>query len=39
MSIVNLIDVRNWDWRWYASLSTVAIVALVILKAWIERDA
>jgi uncharacterized membrane protein YbhN (UPF0104 family) len=34
-----IVDLRNWTWRSYAVVSTVAIVTLVTLRAWSERDA
>ncbi len=36
--LLAIIDVRNWSWRSYAAISTLAIVGLVGLKAWLERD-
>jgi hypothetical protein len=36
--VFSYIDVREWTWRSYATASVVAIISLVALKAWLERD-
>lgn len=36
--VFSYIDVRGWTWRSYATVSVVAIVSLVALRAWLERD-
>jgi hypothetical protein len=33
-----ILDVRQWSWKVFAALSTGAIVALVALRAWLDRD-
>ena len=35
--LLAIIDVRNWSWRVFATVSAIAIVSLVGIKAWLER--
>lgn len=37
LGFLAIVDVRNWTWKVYATLSAIAIVALIGLKAWLER--
>jgi hypothetical protein len=33
-AVISVVDVRNWTWRSYAAVSTIAIVVLFVAKAW-----